>query len=141
MVKVILVKLIFASQKVPQYIIKLKFYYYCEPKTTFDFQFDQFDLDQNNRKSIGTNRWLSALRVLSRTVIIPLLTITFYPQQYKNRAKSPRNLHRFTLYLDPQKPQISPTFAPKLAKTALNHGEKHQNLSLWEQSDDSLRSL
>ena len=22
------------------------FYYYCEPKTTSDFQFDQFDLDQ-----------------------------------------------------------------------------------------------
>ena len=59
----------------------------------------------------------------------------------KIRAKSPQNLHRFTLYFGSKKPQISPTFAPKLTKTALNYGEKHQNLSLWEASDDSLGTL
>ena len=40
-----------------------------------------------------------------------------------------------------KKPLFSPTFASKLAKTALNYGEKHQNLSLREQSENSLRTL
>ena len=68
-------------------------------------------------------------------------TIPFCPQADKIRAKSPQNLHRFALCFGPKKPLFSPTFAPKLAKTALNHGEKHQNLSLWEASGNSLRTL
>ena len=57
-------------------------------------------------------------------------TIPFCPQAGIIRAKSPQNLHRFTLYFGSKKPQISPTFASKLTKIALNYGEKHQNLSL-----------
>ena len=40
-----------------------------------------------------------------------------------------------------KKPPFSPTFASKLTKTALNHGEKLQFWTLWEQSENSLRSL
>ena len=57
-------------------------------------------------------------------------TIPFCPQADKIRAKSPQNLHRFALCFGPKKPLFSPTFAPNLAKTALNYGENHQNLSL-----------
>ncbi len=57
-------------------------------------------------------------------------TIPFCPQADIIRAKSPQNLHRFALYLGSKKTLFSPTFAPKLTKTALKHGEKHQNLSL-----------
>jgi hypothetical protein len=97
---------------------------------THENEFDQNDLDQNDRKSIGTNRWLSASRSLPRVVIIPLLTISICSPTDKIRAKSSQNLHRFTLYFGSKKPPFSPTFVPKLTKTALKHGEKHQNLSL-----------
>ena len=53
-------------------------------------------------------------------------TIPFCHQADIIRAKSPQNLHRFTLYFGSKKPQISPTFAPKLTKTALKHGENLQ---------------
>ena len=59
----------------------------------------------------------------------------------KIRAKSPQNLRRFAPFLAPKSPNSPPTFAPKLTKTTLKHGEKHQNLSLWRQSEEPLTTL
>ena len=55
---------------------------------------------------------------------------TFLSPSRQNPGKIDLKSPHFCPNFGSKKPQISPTFASKLTKTALKHGEKHQNLSL-----------
>jgi hypothetical protein len=80
--------------------------------------------------TLMTHRQPNALvisnKFLSRVVITLLPNKTFLSPSSQNPSKTPQNLHRFALCFGPKKPTFSPTFASKLAKTALKHGEKHR---------------